>query len=410
MSVWLNFERTSCFQLDIDNKKILTRNEHDLPKQGTRANISIQHNIHNRGGVIGKKQGTANQEPIVRMDIMCRTFHGALFEILRMIFTYLLFFPVDKLSPGIVLVLDAEDALDHAMGSLLETAYKHIHLKAVYENPPPPGTLTARMRSEGFSRTQWSNFYSDLYSDAEFIGIIDSDVEFFFKPIPEKHLLLKWKTPVIHGILSDPRLLQCVKFMIGRDAVAEFMYVFPFIVKHKHFALMREHIMQTTGYNSFEQAWFEMQIRFDTWGQFLVMGNYLFHFHHDEYVWHIVGQKNGIGVFPYVAKHLPMNQDTNLTIRKYWHQTCVQHKQIGGKCSDMTAEEVNLAKFVPFTDYWPMPEGVDGHNMRNAFSSGHDSTAPRPHAEVFDEIINEIYLEEHNNISDVPASIRSASV
>jgi hypothetical protein len=365
--------------------------ELNVSKQETRASSSIQSVFHNQESWISKENGTANQEPKVRIDIMCRTFHGALFEILRMIFTYLLFFPVDKLSPKMVLVLDAEHTLDHAMGTLLETAYKHIQLKAVYENPPPPGTLTARVRTEGYSRTQWSNFYSDLYSDAEFIGIIDSDTEFSFRPIPEKHLLVNWKTPVIHGIVIEPRFLESVKFMIGRNAVAEFMYVFPFIVKHKHFALMRQHIMQTTGYNSFEQAWFEMQIRFDTWGQFMVMGNYLFHYHHDEYVWQIVGLKDGTSVIPYIAKHMPMNQDTDLTIRKYWHQTCVQRRQMDGDCTGLVAEEVNMAKFVPFTDYWPMLEGVSGHNMGDALSSGHDSAAPRPHAEVFDEIIEEVF-------------------
>jgi hypothetical protein len=327
----------------------------------------------------------------VSIDIMCRTFSGALFEILRMIFTYLLFFPVNELSPQIILVLDNENELDHAMGSMLEMAYAHLRVKAVYENPPPPGTLTARVRSENFSRTQWSNFYSDLYSEAEFIGIIDSDIEFSFRPIPEKHLLIDWKTPLIHGIVNyeDPRAMACARFMIGKEAVAEFMYIFPFIVRRKHFAPMREHIVRTTGCKSFEQAWFEMQNRFDAWGQFVVMGNYLFHYHHDEYAWQIVDHKpNPNKVIPYISKHLPMNHDADFTIRKYWHQVCVQHKQADAFCKSMSAEEVSLAKFLPFTDHWPMPNGVDGYSLEGA--RGHDSTAPRSHVEVFDETIDEI--------------------
>jgi hypothetical protein len=305
-----------------------------------------------------------------------------------MIFTYLLFFPVNAISTEIVFVLDAENNLNHALGTMLETAYKHLRVRAVYEDPPPPGTLTARLRNEGYSRTQWSNFYSDLYSNAEFIGIIDSDIEFSFTPIPEKHLLLDWKTPVIHGIVKDQQEWQVVKFMIGKEAVAQFMYIFPFIVKRRHFALMREHVMRTTGCDSFEQAWFEMQNRFNTLGQFLVMGNYLFHFHHDEYAWQIVHLTTGSRVFPNIAKHIELDQNSEFTIRKYWHQMCVQHKQSAGFCSNMSAEDINMAKLLPFTDYWPMVGGVNAYSFETGLT--HDSSAPRPHTEVFDEIMHEI--------------------
>lgn len=332
----------------------------------------------------------SKQEPSFSLDILCRTYNGALFEILRMLFTYTLFFPVDSISAKIIFVFDAENHLDHALGSMLETAYKHLHVKAVYEEPPPPGTLTSRVRNEGYSRTQWSNFYSDLYSNADFIAIIDSDIEFSFRPIPDKHLFLDWKKPVIHGIVTDQQNWQCVKFMIGKDPVAEFMYIFPFVIKRKHFASMREHVIRTTGCDSFERAWFEMQNRFDTWGQFLIMGNYLFHFHHDEYAWQIVHHTTSSRVFPYIAKHLPLDQNSEFTIRKYWHQLCVQNKQSNGICNNMSPEEVNMAKLVPFTDYWPMPGGTEGYSIDAART--HDSTAPRLYSEVFDEIQHEIIV------------------
>ena len=40
------------------------------------------------------------------------------------------------------------------------------------------GTLCSNWRREGYSRQQYSNFYADLYSDAEFVAIIDTDAAF----------------------------------------------------------------------------------------------------------------------------------------------------------------------------------------------------------------------------------------
>ena len=329
-----------------------------------------------------------------RMDILCRTFHGAMFEILRMILTYLIFFPANELSSQLIIVLDAENELDRIVGSVLETAYKSMGLRVFYEETPPPGTLTARFRYEGFSRTQWSNFYSDLYSDADFIGIIDSDTEFSFRASPSKHFLLDWKKPVIHGIYVESLYFDCVKFMIGKDAVGDFMYVFPFIVKRGHFSMMRQHIIRHTGHQTFEQAWFDMQNRFELWGQFIVMANYLYHFHHDEYAWQVVHSQVSTVTrpYPYIANHVAMDQNVELTARKYHSQMCVQSRGVAADCSMLTVEDIDMAKFVAFTDYWPMRNGVDGYNMQRAKT--HDSASPRIHGEVFDELIDEIYKED----------------
>lgn len=326
-----------------------------------------------------------------RMDIMCRTIHGALFEIMRMMFTYLIFFPRYELSTQMILVFDAESENDHLAGSLLETAYQSLGVKVFFEDPPPPGTLTARVRSEGYSRSQWSNFYSDLYSDADFIGMIDSDTEFSFRPSIYKHVVLDWKQPVIYGIWISSTNLQSVKFMLGVDAVAEFMYVFPFVVKREHFALMRNHVIKSTGYATFEQAWFEMQNRYDNWGQFLLMGNYLYHFHHDEYVWDVVNKpiSTTVSPCPHIGKNLPMNQDVEQSIRRYHHQICVQSKNIASECGRMSEMDVEIAKFVPFTDYWPIAGGVGGYEWPACKT--HDSTAPRRHQEIFDSVVDEIF-------------------
>jgi hypothetical protein len=327
-----------------------------------------------------------------RLDIICRTYHNALFELMQMVFTYLLFFPKDELSSHIILVFDAESELDHVAGSVLETAYKTLGVKVFFEEPPPPGTLTSRVRSEGFSRTQWSNFYSDLYSDADFIGMIDSDTEFSFRGSLSKHLILEGERPIIHGIRSGNQ--PVVKFMLGVEMAAEFMYVFPFVVKREHFAMMRAQVVQATGYATFEQAWFHMQNQYDSWGQFIIMGNYLFHFHHDEYAWDVVGTELSTvpTASPHFGKNLPTNTDVEQTLHRYHDQMCVQSRGIASECKAMTPEAVEMAKFVPFTDYWPTANGVAGYNY--ADSKAHDGAAPRDHNEVFDEVMEEVFAHK----------------
>jgi len=326
-----------------------------------------------------------------RLDIMCRTFHGAFFEIMRMVVTYLIFFPKDEMATQIVLVLDAENELDHLTGSILETAYKDIGVRVLYEEPPPVGTLTSIQRSEGFSRTQWSNFYSDLYSDADFIGIIDSDAEFSFRPVLSKHVVVDGKKPVIHGIVAPGGPVECVTYMIGRDRVAEFMYVFPFVVKREHFALIRQHIVRTTGKETFEQAWIELQVRFNTLQNFLLMGNYLFYYHHDEYEWDIVNSQLSTvaSPSPHIGKNLPMDEDVERTVRKYHDQMCVNSKDVASECGGMTPAAIEAAKFVPFTDFWPMVNGEVGYNY--PASKSHDGTGGRDHQVIFDKMMDDAF-------------------
>jgi hypothetical protein len=333
----------------------------------------------------------------VKLDIMCRTFNGALFEIMRMLLTFLIFFPMHELSTQIILVFDAENELDHMTASILETAYKNLGVKVYFEEPPPPRTLTGTFRDEGFSRTQWSNFYSDLYSDADFIGMIDSDTEFSFRPSLPDHVILNWQKPIIHGIQVPNRDYSSIEYMIGREGVGEFMYVFPFVVKREHFALMRNHVIKTTGHTTFEQAWYEMQQKFPNWGQFVLMGNYLYHFHHDDYAWDVVYSQISTVPHPcpHLGKNLPMDQNVGLTARKYHHQMCVQSKNIASECANvgMTSNAIEMAKFVPFTDFWPISDS-DAAYTNFAASKAHDGAAPRSHEEVFDETVEEVFSHE----------------
>jgi hypothetical protein len=298
-------------------------------------------------------------ENTLKVEIICRTFHGAMFEIMRLLLTYCIFCPY---SEKLIIVLDAEVELDRKVGLILETAFSKLGVQVFYEMPPPANTVTNRVRYEGYSRTQWSNFYSDLYSDADIIGIVDSDTEFSFRPNFTAHVAVDQK-PVIHGIYLP--LLQaiqqdCVQFMLKKPYVATFMYVFPFFVKREHFKLMREYVVNTTGKNTFEEAWYDMQVSLNDWGQFLVMGHYLFWFHYDEYMWDLANVPTHSNMIaPVLAHHLPMNTDVSQTATKYTDQMCWKTSS----CEHFHVSDEKLRRFALYSDFWPLEKGVDMYNL-----------------------------------------------
>ncbi|CAN0301781.1 unnamed protein product, partial [Ectocarpus fasciculatus] len=89
-----------------------------------------------------------------------------------------LFWPVSSWkSSHVVVVLDGESARDHEAGTLLQHLSLPFILQVKFEAPAPNGTLCGDWRREGYARQQYSNFYGNLYTDAEFVGIIDTDSE-----------------------------------------------------------------------------------------------------------------------------------------------------------------------------------------------------------------------------------------
>lgn len=147
--------------------------------------------------------------------------------------------------------------------------------------------------------------------------------------------------------------------MIGKKAVAAFMFVFPVIVKQEHFAMMRQHIVATTGSTSFEAAWYAMQQQFRSWGQFVIMGNYLFHFHHDAYAWDIAKLRHLSTVEkpkPILAHHFPNNFDVALSAERYFQQICLQSLNLVANCKNYPRTDAQLiaARTTMFTDYWPV--------------------------------------------------------
>ena len=129
------------------------------------------------------------------ITIMCRLYGGAAFEYYN-IFTvgYLLFWPYKKWANSeVAIIFDDENENDHMFGTIL--ANLPPHPKIYFEKRPAVQTFCSGWRREGYSRQQYSNFYSDFYSANEFIGIVDSDA-FFATPVTPEDLFVNGKPRV----------------------------------------------------------------------------------------------------------------------------------------------------------------------------------------------------------------------
>merc|ERR1719359_260966 len=92
------------------------------------------------------------------------------------------YWPTARWRSTVVLVLDQESAADHELCSQLEG--RPVKVKCAFEEEPAwiPPLVQAYAKdgwSRGATRAMWSLHYAELYSDADFIAIMDADTVFF---------------------------------------------------------------------------------------------------------------------------------------------------------------------------------------------------------------------------------------
>lgn len=93
-----------------------------------------------------------------------------------------------------MIVLDGESHESRKLGTLVTNLNLPGRVEVKYEMPPPQGTLCSGWRSEGYARQQYSSFYADQYTDAEYVAFVDTDAGFVTpgeRPMSEA----SWLTP-----------------------------------------------------------------------------------------------------------------------------------------------------------------------------------------------------------------------
>lgn len=150
-------------------------------------------------------------DPIVWSDapdiaLICRAYSGSIIEFYNIfLIGYHLYWPKQQWpNSELVVVLDEEKELDHRMATVLVNLPPFPNI--FFEKMPEGNVFCSNDRRLGYSRQQYSNFYSDLYTKKEYIGIVDSDSMFVTHVIPE-NLFVNGK-PRILGY-SKFSLIEC---------------------------------------------------------------------------------------------------------------------------------------------------------------------------------------------------------
>lgn len=131
------------------------------------------------------------------ISLMCRAYSGSIIEYYNIFLVgYHLFWPKEQWpNSELVVVLDDENELDHRLATILTNLPPYP--RVFFEKPPNIDVFCKGDRRAGYSRQQYSNFYSDLYTNMDYVGIVDSD-SFFMTPVIPENLFVDRK-PRIYG-------------------------------------------------------------------------------------------------------------------------------------------------------------------------------------------------------------------
>ena len=235
----------------------------------------------------------STQQP--KVDIITRTFHkhGDIL-VHNLVSTMDLF--VNRNIFKLVVVLDDESQMDHELGNeLLKKCYAD---SVYYETLPPKHlelfqALAFPVLPWGYDRQQWSTFYMDLYSDADIIGVVDSDSTFtsyltYENILTEDGRILLhaispktyWKTQL--HITSDGDQYSNDKVALGFHCEWDLMCTnrMPMFFWKSTFINLRNYIAELYGVN-FDEA-FKIFSR-KPFCQFNILANYALKFEPEKY-------------------------------------------------------------------------------------------------------------------------------
>jgi len=176
------------------------------------------------------------------LTILCRTYGGLTMELYNvLIVSYLLFWPNKQwTNSDFVLVFDDEKDMDHRFATVLANLppYPRVYFE---KYPRKEKTFCSDWRGEGYSRQQYSNFYADLYSDHQYIGLLDSDT-FFATQVTPEDLFINGKPRMFGYNACCSSWVEATPVAIGGEMIGEFMVVngFPVIIKRSHFLILKK--------------------------------------------------------------------------------------------------------------------------------------------------------------------------
>ena len=133
---------------------------------------------------------------------------------------------------------------------------------------------------------QIPKFWSDNFTNSEFIGIVDADT-LFVTPVMASDLFVDGK-PVMRGVFGCashewvPKWAENVKELLNLPFIGNFMVYFPVIVRRKDFANIRNFMVKQNKLKHFDQVFDNVKWEYS---EFTLMAHYLWYFEHENYYW-----------------------------------------------------------------------------------------------------------------------------
>lgn len=242
------------------------------------------------GANSGNGLGThANWPQLPTVDVVCKTYIGSWDKELLpgLIMSFLLFWPQDY--GKLVLVLDHEVEQEHFAGAILEQLSPQIVV--VYENlTVDPGTIFLGKDYEarpGYDRQQMMRFYGDLYTQADYVALMDADASFISAVTPSNLFAPDGRPLAGAAYHHRGYYSKSTEAALGIPySDVDGMTRFPMVIKRQHFKACRDRIQKTLGTSSFPAA-FRKLLDVGKISENTIISNCLWQFHRAEYDWHI---------------------------------------------------------------------------------------------------------------------------
>ena len=133
---------------------------------------------------------------------------------------------------------------------------------------------------------QIPKFWSDNFTNSEFIGIVDADT-LFVTPVMASDLFVDGK-PVMRGTFGCPahenafQWAKNVEEILNLTYIGQFMDYFPVIVRRKDLVNIRNFIVKQNNLSYFDEIFDNVNYRYS---EYTLMANYLWYFEHENYYW-----------------------------------------------------------------------------------------------------------------------------
>eukprot|EP01033_Poteriospumella_lacustris_P016167 gene16167-11563_t len=231
--------------------------------------------------------------------------------------SFLIFWPIERSKVSVTLVIDGElqgtpfiqrhviDVINNTRESFrvegrqgqfppVHLKYQHHPVKNAWNSTTGVTDYSLLPYKMGYLRQQYVGFTADHYTNATFVGIVDTDT--IFHSLVDREDIFEDGKPIIHGWHSLPpanwRWMLTTLHILRKEMPMQCMTYFPMTIKTAHLREIREYIAKLHGVKDFDEFFGQHYTQAkNSYCQFCIMCTYVFWFKRDEYVWRVRDQK-----------------------------------------------------------------------------------------------------------------------